>query len=129
MTLHVHYDHQCPNCNAYYIPYDMDVPCPCCGLVELDRFDFISQAVASARFNFKTKGSYVPTAWFAGSLADHILWLLFGLLEKQRKEPDGQSFNGMAYRLLGHMDWGNQGYLRDHVCAIAVRVYERLNIN
>jgi hypothetical protein len=72
--LHIHYDHQCPTCNAYYIPYDVDVPCPSCGLLEQERFDFISQAVASARFNFKAKDP-VPTAWFAGSLADHILWL------------------------------------------------------
>jgi hypothetical protein len=129
MTLHVHYDHQCPKCNAYYIPYDLDVPCPNCGLVEQERFDFIPEAVGSSRFNLNTRGSYVPGAWYTGSLADHILWLLFGLLEEQRKEPDGQSFNGMAHKALKHMNWGNQAYLRDHVWAIAVRVYEELTIN
>jgi hypothetical protein len=129
MTPHVHYDHQCPFCKAYYIPYDVDVPCPDCGLVEQERFDFIPQAVASARFNLETHGSYVPTAWFACSLADHILWLLFGLLENQRKEPDGQPFEGLAHKTLEYMNWGTQAYLRDHVYAIAVRVYEKLNMN
>jgi hypothetical protein len=71
----------------------------------------------------------MPTAWYAASLADHILWLLFGLLENQRREPDGQPFEGLAQKTLEYMNWGNQAYLRDHVCALAVRVYEKLNIN
>ena len=86
MTLHVHYDHQCPNCMAYYIPYDKDVPCPCCGFVEQERFDFIPQAAMSAHYNLETQGSYVPGAWYTGSLGDHILSLLFPLLEKYRTE-------------------------------------------
>lgn len=34
MTMHVVYDHECPACEALYIPYDEDVPCPRCGIVE-----------------------------------------------------------------------------------------------
>ena len=129
MTLHVSYDHECPKCNAYYIPYDVDVPCPSCGLVEQERFDFIPEAAASARFNLITHGSYVPGAWYAGSLADHILSLLFDLLEEHREEPDGQSFKPMAHNALKHMDWGDQKYLCDHIYSIAVRVFEELNMS
>ncbi|WXG46619.1 MAG: hypothetical protein WED05_08190 [Candidatus Atabeyarchaeum deiterrae] len=62
MTLHINYDHQCPKCEAYYIPYD-DVPCPRCGLVEKERFDHITRATRSLLFNLDNYGSYVPPAW------------------------------------------------------------------
>ncbi|MGB9877236.1 MAG: hypothetical protein ACPLPS_05670 [bacterium] len=62
MTLHIHYDHQCPNCGAFYIPYE-DVPCPNCGLMEEERFDFIPQAVESLLYNLHRYGSYFPPAF------------------------------------------------------------------
>ena len=61
MTKHVDYTHTCPECGALYIRYDNDVPCPQCGLVEEERFNFIPAAVASARFNLES-GHYVPGA-------------------------------------------------------------------
>ncbi len=129
MTLHIHYNHQCPKCEAYYIPYDLEVPCPRCGLIEQERFDFIPEAVESARFNLETQGSYVPGAWYKSSLADHILGLVFGLLESQRRTPKGGRFEDLARKALQDMNWGDQVYLRDHVYGIAVSVYEKLNIN
>jgi hypothetical protein len=50
MTVHASYTHQCPACEAFYIPFD-DVPCPHCGLVEQERDDFIRLAVTSVRWN------------------------------------------------------------------------------
>ena len=127
MTLHIHYEHQCPNCAAYYVPYDEDVPCPCCGLVEEERFDFVPQAAASAHFNLETQGSYIPTAWWVGSLGDHILHLLFPLLERNRTESTGQAFSDMARKALNQMNWGDQPYLCEHIHEIAVRVFEELS--
>lgn len=91
MTLHVTYEHQCPKCAAYYIPYDEVVPCPQCGLIVKDRFDYIEQAAVSMRFN-KREGSYIPSipsAWLVGSLGDHILSLLFLIFDAYEDEaPD-----------------------------------------
>ena len=129
MTLHIRYTHQCPTCEAYYIPYDKDIPCPRCGAVEQVRFDFIPEATASARFNLETQGSYLPGAWYISSLGDHILWLLFGILERYRTNQIKQSFNDAAREMVKKMEWGDQEYLRDHVFKIAVRVYDALNIS
>jgi hypothetical protein len=128
VTLHIVYDHQCPNCQAFYIPYDTDVPCPRCGLVEAERFDYIPQAAASAQFNMQMEGSYVPAAWWIGSLGDHILQMLFNLLEHHRTNPAaGQTFEQMTRESLARANWGNQQYLHGHVYGIAMRVYEELN--
>jgi len=58
MTMHVIYDHECPQCGAYYIPYDHDVPCPKCGIVEENRFDYITEAALSMRFNKKKESGF-----------------------------------------------------------------------
>lgn len=127
MTLHIPFDHQCPKCSAHYIPYDDAVPCPNCGHVEPERFDFIPQAVASARYNLETYQSYLPGAWYIGSFGDHILKILFGLLEDYKEGPKQPSFPDFAQTRLAQLDWGKQTYLRDHILSIAVRVYESLS--
>jgi uncharacterized Zn finger protein (UPF0148 family) len=65
LTLHIFYTHQCHKCGAFYIPYDKDVPCPNCGLVEKERFDYIPRATESLNFNLKEYGRYIPPAWYA----------------------------------------------------------------
>lgn len=126
MTLHVVYNHECPDCGAYYIPYGEDVACPRCGLVEEERFDYIPQAAESVRFNLETYGSYVPPAWWVGSLGDHILLILFHLFETYRKEKENRPFGDFATAMLDQMAWGEQEYLKGHVCAIAMEVHETL---
>ncbi len=34
MTLHIDYNHNCSECETAYIPYDAEVACPKCGLLE-----------------------------------------------------------------------------------------------
>jgi hypothetical protein len=127
MTLHITYDHQCPKCQVFYIPYDDQVPCPNCGLIELERIDYIEQAADSMRFN-KVDGSYTPGAWYVGSLGDHILMLLFPLFDAYEEEhPD--DFQVFATDRIGKMDWGDQLYLKDHVFGIAVRLHETLKLD
>jgi hypothetical protein len=126
MTLHVHYDHQCPNCEAFYIPYDNEIPCPRCGLVETERFDFISEATASLQFN-KANGSYTPGAWYVSSLGDHILMVLFPLFDAY-EEPLHGDFLKFAADWHSKMDWGDQGYLGEHILRIAIRLAEALRL-
>jgi hypothetical protein len=126
MTLHVVYTHQCSACQAFYIPYE-SVPCPRCGAVEEERFDYIPQAAASLQFN-KQGGSYTPPAWWVGSLGDHILSLLFRLFDAYDQSGTAQSFADFVAEQLGQMQWGDQEYLRDHVRGIAVRVRAYMNM-
>ena len=127
MSLHVRYEHQCPSCAACYIPYDHDVPCPKCGIIETGRFDFIPKAAASASLNAKLGGSYVPAAWYVSGLADHILNIVFSVLEKHRTATDGRSIAEVATEVLGRMQWDQQPYLRDHIHAITCRVRQQLD--
>jgi len=124
MTLHIHYDHECPKCEAFYIPYDDRIPCPNCGLIESERIDYIEQATNSMQFN-KADGRYTPGAWYVGSLGDHVLNLLFPLFDAYDEEkPD--DFEAFAASFLGQMGWDDQLYLEKHILGIAVRLNETL---
>ncbi len=126
MTLHIQYDHRCPSCAAFYIPYDADVPCPQCGLLEEERFDYIPQATASMMFNKQRYGSYIPPAWYKGSLGDHILYLLFRLFAWYEEKTPSTDFNEFASEALSNMQWGDQQYLRGHVQGIALRIHQNM---
>jgi len=126
MTLHIVYDHQCPRCDAFYIPYDEAVPCPNCGEIEETRFDYISRAVASLEYNMKMTGSYMPAAWWVGSLGDHILYVLFQLLDRYRKEGAKSDFATFADDVLAAYQWGEQKYMMRHIYTIALRVHTML---
>lgn len=126
MTLHAVYDHQCPQCEAFYIPYDDDVPCPNCGEIEEERFDYVSKATASLRYNLKMTESYMPAAWWVGSLGDHILYVLFQLFERYRNEEPNMDFEAFADDVLSTYQWGEQKYLMRHIYTIALRVREEL---
>jgi len=126
MSYHVVYNHQCPQCGAHYIPFDQDVPCPRCGHVEAERFDYIREAVASMRTHKKMWGVYTPGAWWVGSLGDHFLHLLFGVFdyyEERRPEP---SFEEYVSGWVRRSEWGEHPYHRDHFLSIALRVQEEL---
>ena len=113
------------SCASYYIPYDKDVPCPQCGIVEEERFDFIPQALDSLCFNKESYGFYIPPAWYVGSLGDHILDLLFKLFHTYEDEKPSD-FKEFATACVSTIDWGDQQYLMSHVLGIAVRLYEEI---
>lgn len=128
MTMHVPYSHQCGVCESHYLPYDADVPCPKCGLVEGERFDYIPQAVASMRINKQSGGSYTPGAWFVGSLGDHILHLLFGIFDAYEARQEQIGFEQFIDEILSRITWDDQEYLREHLRGIAIRVHEELTL-
>jgi len=104
MSYHVTYNHECPKCGAYYIPFDQAVPCPKCGEVESKRFDFIPEAATSANMNLIYGGRYVPVAWWVGSLGDHILTIIFGLLDEHREDTARRAFPVIAVEALARME-------------------------
>jgi len=124
MTLHINYDHQCAACDADYIPYDVGIACPKCGLVESECFDFVPEAVESLRFN-KADGSYLPAAWYIGNISDHILQLLFHLFSAY-EESGGEEFQQFATVWLAQLDWGDQEYMREYLQFLSIRVYVEL---
>jgi hypothetical protein len=107
MTLHISYRHQCPQCGTEYIPFDTDVPCPKCGLVEADRYDFIRAAVDSSLFNIERYGSYIPWAWIELTFGDKVLSRVFRMLQAGHDHRDDGSFETLVDQWLGsEADWG-----------------------
>jgi hypothetical protein len=125
MTMHVVYDNQCKDCGGHYIPFDVNTSCPNCGMVGVEQFDYISQAVASMRVN-KLEGSYMPGAWWVGSLGDHILHIMFNLFDEYENNGQDKDFATFAGAFLPEMGWGEQKYLQKHVMEIAVRISQEL---
>src|SRR5271165_439406 len=123
MTVHDSYTHECPQCAAYYIPFDEAVPCPRCGLVEQERYDFIPIAVSSVRWNIEMYGSYVPGAWFVGGLGDHLLLIVFYIFERCSKQPERGFAAAVEEELSSRGDWGDQAYLKSHITLLAQRIY------
>jgi hypothetical protein len=128
VTMHVVYTHECTSCGAYYIPYDTTVPCPRCGIVETERFDYIPQAAASMRSNKQMGGMYMPGAWWVGSLGDHLLRQLFDLFDAYEAQQGQLTFEPFLDDVLGGMQLGDQEYLRSHLRGIALRVRDELDI-
>jgi hypothetical protein len=123
MTLHVYYEHQCAGCQAFFIPYQPGVRCPKCGQAAAEVFDFVPQAASSLRFNLASYGSYLPPAWYVGSLGDHCLRLLFAAFEAYRTRADqAEGFADCLERKLTSMQWGEQTYMLGHVRDIALKV-------
>ena len=126
MTMHIKYDHICPQCGAMYIPYDSDVPCPMCGTIEDERFDFISQAATPTLVNLKVGGKYIPEAWWVSTYADHVMQVVFQFLETHRIDDAGSEFSSVARGCVDRGEWGNQEYAKEHMFAIACRVYDEI---
>lgn len=121
--MHVVYDHKCLGCGAHYIPFEEDIVCPKCNLMEPEIFDYIPQAVASMKIN-KAQGKYMPGAWWVGSLGDHILHIMFNLFDEF--EQQNEEFSVFARNYLSQMEWGDQAYFQAHVLEIAIRIYGEL---
>jgi len=126
MTVHDSYTHECPRCAAYYIPFDQDVPCPRCGVVEEERYDFIPTAVGSVKWNIEIDGSYVPGAWFVGGLGDHLLLIVFTIFERWNKQQERGFPAAVEEELSSRGDWGDQTYLKPHIALLARRIHDEI---
>lgn len=94
-------------------------------MIEKDRFDFIPQAAESALFNLKN-GSFEPMGWWVSSYADHLLIIIFSILEEHRKSNESGNFTSVARAFVDKLDWKDQEYSKEYVYNIVCRVYEEI---
>ena len=112
MTLHINYEHKCQRCGTNYIPFDTDVPCPKCGLVESERYDLVGTAVESTLYNLKRYGSYKPWAWRESTFGDRILLRLFHVLQADYDAGGVPPFEERVDTWVNTvMNWGDEVYL------------------
>jgi len=122
MSLHIMYDHQCSNCEAFYIPYKEGIVCPNCGLSEEETYDIIPQLANSAQYQIDMHGFYTPIAWWTGSFGDHVALLIFQVLDAFYKD-ERDNFEEVAKEYLDKAKWGNQLYMKNHIRDLSYRVY------
>jgi hypothetical protein len=122
MSLHIMYDHQCPKCAAYYIPYEQNIVCPNCGLDENEVDDIVPQLVHSANYQKNVYGCYTPIAWWVGSFGDHVALLLFEILDKFNVQKE-KEFIEFSREYVDNRKWGNQLYLKEHIRNLSYKVY------
>lgn len=127
MSYHIDYDRHCPKCRAKCIPFEEGVPCPKCGSVENDTFDFISEGAESARVNWLSNGTYLPDSWSFSGFGDQVAFAVFQLLEAHRTNTENKAFSEIAQPLLEAPNWEGREYLSGHFLEIANRIRTRLD--
>lgn len=122
MSLHIMYDNQCQQCEAYYIPYKDDVVCPNCGSILEEIYNIVPQLAHSANYQMDMHGFYTPIAWWVGSLGDHIALLIFKVLDKFYTQEES-TFKEIAQEHFNNRDWGSQLYMKNHIIDLSYEVY------
>lgn len=121
MSLHIMYDHQCPDCQAYYIPYD-NVPCPNCGNMEEERTSIISMITHSTKYQKNCFNRYTPVTWWIGSFGDYVALKVFKVLDDFYGQ-DNKDFTVVSQDYVNQLKWGTQLYLKNHIRDISEKVY------
>lgn len=85
MTIHSDIDYFCPYCEASYVPYSKEMPCPNCGEDVEEYFEgFLEECTQSCVFNLEYFHSYQTSYWIPNNIGDVVFWGVFGLLEEYR---------------------------------------------
>ena len=122
MSLHIMYDHQCSECEAYYIPYDEDIVCPNCGKDEEKALNIVTELTKSAQYQMNTMGFYSPIAWWTGSFGDFVALLIFKVLDEFYAQKD-KDFKEIAESHFNSREWGTQLYMKNHIKDLSYKVY------
>jgi uncharacterized Zn finger protein (UPF0148 family) len=131
MTFHIKKDdYQCPECSAYFIPYQENHPCPNCGhtVNEPEYTDFIDQLLHSLRVHKRKYGQYMPDTWLHNSFGEHVQQFCFQVFDDlERKDLDSeQAERKHVQKVLDEQVWqADMPYVGDHVSEIVERVYEK----
>ena len=114
MTIHIQYDHTCPECGASYIPYGTSVRCPRCGVFEEEGrlIHYIEMAAHSCRNNFVYHGRFTPVAYATTTLSDVLLYWVFCLLDEFTAKGKPQSLTDFACDYASETEFTGQEYLR-----------------
>jgi hypothetical protein len=115
--------HKCKKCDAYFLPFEHDLPCPRCGTRSTEFYDFVPEAVTGLHAHKQDYGHYSPAGFFVGSLPEHIFLLLCNAFDEIEDHSD---FRTALRCYLDSSDWGDQAYLSSHIYDIAIRIRERL---
>ncbi|MFA5935062.1 MAG: hypothetical protein WC827_04210 [Candidatus Paceibacterota bacterium] len=123
-------EYKCPKCEALYVPYEENLPCPSCKTVPMtnvskEYFRFVDGLITSLRINKINGGSYLPGAWYIGSFVDSIQELVFKIFNYMeiKKPKNMESFTKECLDLMIVDD--KSLYLKDYFYKIILKIYSR----
>lgn len=127
MSLHIDYDHKCPECGAEYVPYDLDIPCPNCGLLEKKRYEsFVEETIESMCYNTLTGFGFYPSAWYCTCLADDILLFIFRVFAVYENYREEESWEHFLHEYIRDSTFDDYEYLRDYMRVLAQRIHDTM---
>ena len=79
----------CPRCSVELIPFKRDFKCPNCGEPVGEFLDFVPRIFDAMDYHKENYGSFMPPAWYTGSLVDHVSQIIFKMFDIiEAKKPD-----------------------------------------
>lgn len=129
MQTFIEYDHNCPNCDAYYIPFNQNTVCPNCGFAEDERFDYIERVVDFIENNLEDYSWIKPDEIEANSFADHVLMLTLQSLEFYAYKRNEFTIDDALSYFFNKVQFKDQEYLRFHIQNISKEVFKKIQFN
>lgn len=125
MPIHLNYQGTtCKKCGAEFVACQKDYPCPACGQVTEEFFDFIPATIASMKDHKQLYGSYLPESWFSGSVADVVQRVIFEIFDNYEIEKP-KDFTAFVLEQMETAEWEEgQECLVAQVEEIVLKIYE-----
>ena len=127
MTYHIKTtDFFCPKCDAIYMPYSSDLPCPKCQVVnpieDPRSLDFIERVLESMKVHKIRYGRYTPDAWYQGCYSEYLQSVIFSTFDnlEAREVSDPKTF--IREYIMSNPD--AQQYAKEHTVDIELKVYD-----
>ncbi len=124
-------EYNCPNCNALYVPYKVDIPCPNCKKISdnisQEYLGFIDELIISLRINKLNCGRYLPDAWYTGSFTEYIQEVVFHIFDALDKNKT-DTVEVFIKKYLDSIEWDKESiYRKEYIHSIFLEIYSRKN--
>jgi hypothetical protein len=131
MSYHINLkEYNCPSCDALYIPYKVNMPCPNCKKIPdntpEEYLHFIDQIITSLVINKEREGSYRPSAWYIGSFTDYIQSVIFHVFNALENKKRTDTVEVFVTKYLNSTQWDEDApYRKDYIHSIFTEIYSR----
>ena len=122
MSIHIHNNHKCSQCQAYYIPYEKGIYCPKCGKNEKIIYPLIPELRQSAKYQKDINNCYTPTTWWNASFGDYLALLIFKVLDYFDLQ-ESTNFQQIAIKYFELQNFDEQIYLKKYIRDLSYKIY------
>jgi len=124
MTIHITEDYHCTACGRFYIPLSNN-HCYACGVKnDPPPIDYISQFVASLKWNLDHYGSFISPAWIDMTNADKVLYLICLIFAQRKDNCDVSNFFEKIVSKLRFQE--DQEYLKTNILDLCIEISKEI---